>query len=127
MARLATLTKSQIIEQAFHTPGGLRDKALTDLRRRRDRAVLQLSVNEVPDLSEYIKAVHFRDLVFSASPAKEDISWEDALAEAHMKANTRMYELSAPDLIFTGHEALCYRMEAAAIHDFLNRTRILLK
>lgn len=127
MAKLATPTKSEQIQLAFHTSGGLRDKSLTDLRRHRDRAKDKISLCEIPDLSEYIKAVKFRELVFQVDPVKEGISWEDALAEVHLKANVRIYELSAPDLIFTAHEDLCNRMEVAAIHDFLNRTRALLK
>lgn len=122
-----TLTKSEQIQQAFTTSGGLRDKALTDVRRKRDRAIQVITVNDIPDLSEFVKAVHFRDLVIQVEPAKPDISWEDSLAEAHLKADTRMYELTRPDLVFTAHEDLCNRMEVAAIHDFLNRTRALLK
>jgi hypothetical protein len=117
----------QAIEQAFHASGGLRDLALTKLRRYRDRARGEIAVNEIPDLSEYMRAVHFRNWVFQAEPQMPDISWEDSLAEAHLKANTRIYELSATDLVFTAHEQMSYRMEVAAIHDFLNRTRALLK
>lgn len=127
MAALTKLTKDQVIQNAFHASGALRDMSLTNVRRHRDRARDKISLCEIPDLSEYIKAIKFREWVFKVEPAKEDISWEDALTEVHMKANARMYELSAPDLIFTAHEDLCNRMEVAAIHDFLNRTRALLK